>query len=50
MRVSDAADTARRAGSLGGAVIVPPFAVSFIARIALIQDSGGGQVGLWQPV
>ncbi len=50
MRVSDAADTDRRAGSLGGAVIVPPFAVSSIARIALIQDSGGGQVGLWQPV
>jgi uncharacterized protein len=41
---------ARRAASLGGKVIVRPFAVAGVARIALILDSIGAPVGLWQPV
>ena len=36
--------------SLGGRVIVPPFVVSGIARIALILDSVGAHVGLWEPI
>ena len=38
-----------RAISLGGTVIVRPFAVSDIAQIALILDSVGALVGLWEP-
>jgi predicted enzyme related to lactoylglutathione lyase len=39
----------QRAASLGGRVIVRPFAVSDIAQIALILDSVGALVGLWEP-
>ena len=48
VRVDDADDAARCAASLGGEVIVRPFAVADIARIALIADSTGAHVGLWQ--
>jgi uncharacterized protein len=50
VRVGDVEDTARRAGAAGGTVIVPPFAVSSLARIALIQDPGGATLGLWEPI
>lgn len=50
IRVDDVSDAARRAVSHGGEVIVRPFAVSGIAQIALILDSVGAQVGLWQPI
>jgi uncharacterized protein len=50
VRVDDVDDTVRRATSFGGTVIVRPFAVSGIARIALILDPVGAHVGLWQPV
>ena len=43
-------DTARRAAMLGGTVIVDPFVVSGVARIALILDSVGAVVGLWEPI
>jgi predicted enzyme related to lactoylglutathione lyase len=35
---------------LGGIVIVDPFVVSGVARIALILDSVGAVVGLWEPI
>jgi predicted enzyme related to lactoylglutathione lyase len=41
---------ARRAASLGGEVIVRPFAVAEVARIALVLDAVGAPVGLWEPV
>ena len=50
VRVLDVGDTARRAIEMGGAVIVQPFDVSGIARIAIIMDAVGAQVGLWEPV
>lgn len=50
IRVNDVDDAARRAFSFGGKVIVRPFVVSGIARIALILDSVGAQVGLWEPI
>jgi predicted enzyme related to lactoylglutathione lyase len=50
LRVADADETARRAAELGGRVIVPAFAVSNIARIALIQDAVGAHVGLWETI
>jgi predicted enzyme related to lactoylglutathione lyase len=50
IRVDDVDDVVRRAVALGGRVIVQPFAVSDIARIALILDSVGAHVGLWEPI
>jgi hypothetical protein len=50
VRVLDVGDTARRASELGGAVIVQPFDVSGIARIAIIVDAVGAQVGLWESI
>jgi predicted enzyme related to lactoylglutathione lyase len=34
----------------GGKVLVRPFAVAAFARIALILDSVGAHVGLWEPL
>jgi uncharacterized protein len=48
VRVSDVADAARCGSAIGGKVIVHPFTISGIARIALIQDSVGALVGLWE--
>lgn len=50
VRVRDVGDTALRAGEIGGTVVVPPFEVAGIARIALIVDAVGAQVGLWESV
>jgi uncharacterized protein len=50
IQVDDVDDTARRVVSCGGKVIVRPFVVSGIAQIALILDSVGAQIGLWQPI
>jgi predicted enzyme related to lactoylglutathione lyase len=50
VRVSDVNETVRRATTLGGTVIAQPFAVSGIARIALILDSVGALIGLWEPI
>jgi predicted enzyme related to lactoylglutathione lyase len=46
--VNDVDTVARRAGSIGGKVLVQPFEVDGIARIALILDSVGAHVGLWE--
>jgi predicted enzyme related to lactoylglutathione lyase len=43
-------DAVSRAALLGGTVIVDPFVVSGVARIALILDSVGAVVGLWEPI
>lgn len=50
VRVSDIEETVARAVSLGGEQIIPPFVVTGVARIALILDSVGALVGLWQPL
>jgi predicted enzyme related to lactoylglutathione lyase len=50
IRVDDVSDAARRAATFDGNVIVRPFEVSGVARIALIQDSVGAHVGLWEPI
>ncbi len=50
IQVDDVDNVARRVVSRGGEVIVRPFVVSGIARIALILDSVGAQVGLWEPI
>ena len=48
VRVDDAEASACRAVSCGGAVIVRPFVVPGVARIALIADAVGAHVGLWE--
>jgi uncharacterized protein len=50
IQVADVEDVARRAIGHGGEVLVPPFVVAGIARIALIRDSVGARVGLWEPL
>ena len=50
VRVADVELAAQRASELGGQVLVRPFVVPGVARIALIMDSVGAQVGLWEPV
>jgi predicted enzyme related to lactoylglutathione lyase len=50
VRVLDVDHTTRRASEIGGTVIVRPFEVSGIARIGLIADAVGAQIGLWESV
>lgn len=50
VRVDNLDDTARHAVGLGADVIVDPFDVTGVARIALILDSVGAVVGLWEPL
>jgi predicted enzyme related to lactoylglutathione lyase len=50
IRVADMDETVRRAVALGGEAVVLPFVVAGVARIALILDSVGALVGLWQPI
>ena len=49
LRVVDVDALTPRVASLGGRVLVAPFDVQGIARIALIEDAVGAVVGLWQP-
>lgn len=48
--VADVREAARRASSLGGRVIVEPFEVAGVARIALIEDAVGAHLGLWEAI
>jgi predicted enzyme related to lactoylglutathione lyase len=48
VRVDDIEDAAQRAVLLGGQVLVRPLEVVGIARIALVLDSVGASVGLWE--
>jgi predicted enzyme related to lactoylglutathione lyase len=48
VRVSDAKESARRAEVLGGRVLVGPFEVTGVARIAVIADGVGAPLGLWE--
>lgn len=50
VRVADAEESVERAEALGGKVMVRPFTVPGLARIAVVLDPVGAHVGLWQPV
>lgn len=50
VRVDNADETVRRAAAIGGQVIVRPFVMSGVARIALVMDSVGAHIGLWEPI
>jgi predicted enzyme related to lactoylglutathione lyase len=47
-RVKDALATGELASALGGEVVVRPFTVEGMARIALIADPVGAAFGLWE--
>ncbi len=46
--VADADAAARRVVAAGGAVVVQPFEIDGVARIALVNDGVGALLGLWQ--
>jgi predicted enzyme related to lactoylglutathione lyase len=48
--VADIEATAARAVTLGGELLVRPFDVGDVARIAVILDAVGAQIGLWQSI
>lgn len=48
VRVDSVDESARRAVAHSGRVLVAPFDVQGMARIALIEDAVGALVGLWQ--
>jgi len=50
VRVNNIEQAVGRATQFGGTVVVDPFLVSGIARIALILDAVGALVGLWEPI
>lgn len=50
IRVASVDTAARRIVPLGGRLLVAPFDVPGMARIALIEDAVGALVGLWEAV
>jgi predicted enzyme related to lactoylglutathione lyase len=50
VRVNNIERAAERATQFGGTLAVAPFLVSDVARIALILDSVGAMVGLWESI
>lgn len=50
VRVADIESAARRTTQCGGQVVVRPFEIEGVARIALVLDAVGAQIGLWQPI
>ena len=49
IRVDDVDEVARKAGTAGGKVLVPPTAVPNGLRFALLTDPSGGQFGVYTP-
>ena len=50
VRVNDIEHATGAVTQFGGTVVVDPFLGSGVARIALILDSVGAVVGLWEPI
>ena len=50
VQVDNIQETVERAIALGGQLVVPPFVVTDMARIALIVDAVGAPIGLWEPL
>jgi predicted enzyme related to lactoylglutathione lyase len=48
VQVDDVAAASRRAALLGASIAVEPFCVEGMARIALIVDPVGAELGLWE--
>jgi len=49
LAVEDAEATVARATAAGGTVIVPAMAVADLGTMAVVTDTGGAAIGLWQP-
>lgn len=47
--VADADATSAKIGAAGGAVVMPPFDVMDVGRMAIAQDPTGAMFALWQP-
>ena len=47
--VGSVAESAERAKALGGAVLMEPFDVLDVGRMAMVQDPTGAVVALWEP-
>lgn len=47
--VGSASESAERAKALGGAVLMEPFDVLDVGRMAMVQDPTGAVVALWEP-
>lgn len=50
IQVANLDDALRHACALGGKALVPPLVMPGIARVALIVDPVGAQIGLWEPI
>lgn len=48
VQVDDVFEASRRAALLGASIAVEPFCVEGVARIALIVDPVGAELGLWE--
>lgn len=49
LNTDDAAKVVEAAGANGGEVIIEPMAVADLGTMAVLKDSGGAAIGLWQP-
>jgi len=47
--VADIDESATRARTLGGQVVIKPFQVDGMARVSLVTDPDGALIGLWEP-
>jgi predicted enzyme related to lactoylglutathione lyase len=47
--VDDVGATAKKAAKLGGEVVVPPFDVPDVGRIAVLVDPQGAAIGIFKP-
>jgi uncharacterized protein len=50
VRVDCADHAARHVGVCGATLVVAPFAVQGLARVALLQDPVGALFGIWEPL
>lgn len=50
LRVDKLDANAPRITALGGRILVSPFEVDGVARVALIEDAVGAVLGLWEPL
>lgn len=49
LATADVAKTAGETTATGGAVAVPPMPIADMGTMAVLVDSGGAQIGTWQP-
>lgn len=50
VRVAGVDAAVRRATTIGARLLIAPFPVDGLARVALIEDAVGALIGLWEPL